>query len=155
MEKKLKGKVALITGGARHLGLDAAEILAEAGCDLVITSRNLEAARKTAAALADRHGCEVMPLALDVCAYEQVADTIQQAVQWKGHLDILVNNAGGAVGAGPAHLFDRDPGDMLNNRVDHILERYNQCKSHLERLWNHPVIGRVWRFWRHKINPNI
>ena len=31
----LKGKVALITGGTRHLGYDAADVLAEAGCDLV------------------------------------------------------------------------------------------------------------------------
>ena len=38
----LNGKVALITGGSRHLGFDAADVLAEAGCDLVITSRKIK-----------------------------------------------------------------------------------------------------------------
>ena len=109
----LDSKVALITGGARHLGLDAATILAEAGCDLVITSRNLESAVKTAKTLQDRYDCEVMPLALDVCEFVQVADIVKRAVGWKGHLDILVNNAGGSAGDGPAHLFERDPEDMV------------------------------------------
>ncbi len=105
----LKGKVALITGGARHLGFDAADVLAEAGCDLVITSRKLENAKAAAGQLEDRHKINVLPLALDVCVYDMVAEAISVASEWKGHLDILVNNAGGGVGSGPTHLFDRKP----------------------------------------------
>jgi NAD(P)-dependent dehydrogenase (short-subunit alcohol dehydrogenase family) len=46
----LRGKVALVTGGARDLGLDMASILAEAGCDLVITSRSLKSAQRAGVA---------------------------------------------------------------------------------------------------------
>ena len=42
---QLDGKVAAVTGGSRHLGFDMAEILAEAGCDVIITSRQLASAR--------------------------------------------------------------------------------------------------------------
>ena len=110
----LGGKVALITGGARHLGLDIADVLAEAGCDLVITSRTLASVENTAKGLRDRRGREVLPLALDVRDPADVKQVVQQAHKWKGHIDILVNNAGGSEGDGPAHLFERAPEDAVN-----------------------------------------
>ena len=125
----LKGKVAMITGGARHLGLDAADVLAEAGCDLVITSRRLESARETAQALRDRHACEVLPMALDVCEYAMVAEAISSARDWKGHLDILVNNAGGSVGSGPAHLFERAPEDMVQLIMTNLVGTLYCCRE--------------------------
>lgn len=125
----LSGKVAMITGGARHLGLDAANILAEAGCDLVITSRKLESAQKAAADLQANHGCDVLPLALDVCEFEMVAEVISKANDWKGHLDILVNNAGGSVGNGPAHLFERDPNDMVALIMTNLVGSLYCCRE--------------------------
>ena len=44
----LKGKIALVTGGARTLGYDAASVLAAAGADVAITSRTLESAQTSA-----------------------------------------------------------------------------------------------------------
>ena len=44
----IKSKVALITGGASNLGLDAASILAAAGCNIIITSRNVDKAKEAA-----------------------------------------------------------------------------------------------------------
>jgi NAD(P)-dependent dehydrogenase (short-subunit alcohol dehydrogenase family) len=125
----LKGKVALITGGARHLGLDAADVLAEAGCDLIITSRKLENASITAEKLSKLHGCKVMPLELDVCDYNMVAKVFETASQWKGHLDILVNNAGGSVGTGPALLFDRAPEDMTKMIMTNLVGALFCCRE--------------------------
>ena len=48
----LTGKVALVTGGTRNLGRDMACALAEAGADVAITGRNLEAAQKAAGEIA-------------------------------------------------------------------------------------------------------
>ena len=62
----LRGKVALVTGGARTLGYDMADTLADAGADLVITSRDLAHAEATAERLRAEHGVDVLPLALDV-----------------------------------------------------------------------------------------
>lgn len=52
----LKGKVGLVTGGARRLGKDEAEALAEAGADVAITSRNMEMAHATAKEISDATG---------------------------------------------------------------------------------------------------
>lgn len=125
----LKGKVALVTGGARNLGLDAANVLAEAGCDLIITSRKLENAIISAEKLRSLHGCEVMPLSLDVCEYDMVVKVFNMASQWKGHLDILVNNAGGNVGTGPTNLFDRAPGDIVQMIMTNLVGTLYCCKE--------------------------
>ena len=111
---QLDDKVALITGGARHLGLDMANTLAEAGCDLAITSRTAANAEKAAEGLRQRHGHDVLALGLDVCDNAQIKDAVHTVHQWKGHLDILINNAGGGSGGGPCHLFQRAPEDAVN-----------------------------------------
>jgi gluconate 5-dehydrogenase len=108
---RLTGKVAIVTGGARHLGYDMAEAFAEAGADLVVTSRTLDAAEKATVRLRQEHGRDALALQLDVCNHAEVKAVIASAYAWKGHIDILVNNAGGASGSGPCHLFERDPKD--------------------------------------------
>lgn len=107
----LGGKVAVVTGGARHLGFDMADVLAEAGCDLIITSRQLANAEAAAARLRARRGREVLGLGLDAADAEQVKVLAQKAEAWKGHVDILINNAGGSPGGGP-NLFERKPEEI-------------------------------------------
>jgi len=111
---RLDGKVALVTGGARNLGYDAADALGEAGADLVITSRDLQRAQPAARRLADTHGVDVLPLALDQREHAQVAAAVKRAHEWKDHLDVLVNNAGGTPVSGPRHLFERAPEDVVD-----------------------------------------
>lgn len=108
----LTGKVALVTGGARHLGFDAASILAAAGCHVAITSRGIDRAKAAADRLSQEFGREALPLALDQTAHSQAAAAVAAAAAWKGRLDILVNNAGGTIGASPARLLERDPKDI-------------------------------------------
>ncbi len=110
----LTGQVALITGGARGFGLHIGEVLAEAGCHLVITARNLAGAQKAADSLRAKYGHDMLPLALDVNSHTQVAEVSRQAAAWRGRIDILVNNAGGTPpGKTPSHLFERAPEDAL------------------------------------------
>jgi NAD(P)-dependent dehydrogenase (short-subunit alcohol dehydrogenase family) len=126
---RLDGQVALVTGGARTLGYDMAEALAEAGCHLVITSRELTHAQSAAAKLRGAHGVDVLPLALDVSDYEQVAAAVGTAAQWKGRIDVLINNAGGGAGKGPRHLFERDPADILELINVNLLGTIYCCKE--------------------------
>jgi len=107
----LSGQVACVTGGARHLGFDMASVLAEAGCDLVITSRQLAHAEAAAEKLRVNYGREVLPLALDVADPAQVKTLAQQAAAWKGRVDILINNSGGSPGPG-SNLFERTPEEI-------------------------------------------
>ena len=111
---RLDGKVAVVTGGARNLGYDIADGLGQAGCDLVITSRNLARAQAAAQRLNDAQGIDVLPVELDQRSHPHVAAMVKKAYEWKGQIDVLVNNAGGSSGKGPCHLFERSPEDMVN-----------------------------------------
>ena len=106
----LRGRVAFVTGGARHLGYDAAAVLAAAGCNVVITSRQLDAAQASAAQLEKTYGVAALPLQLDHTDADNVTQAVQQAQAWQNRIDILVNNAGG--GSGNGRLFDRKTEDI-------------------------------------------
>jgi len=107
----LSDQVAVITGGARHFGYDMADVLAEAGCDVVITSRQLAHAEAAAEKLRARHKRDVLPLGVDVTDSAQVKALAEKAEAFKGHVEILVNNAGGSPGPG-ASLFGRKPEEI-------------------------------------------
>ena len=89
----LTGAVALVTGGGRGIGEVAATALAEAGAKLVITGRREDylsaASQKLTAA---GHACHVV--VSDVTQPDDVARTVQSALDAYGQVDILVNNAG-------------------------------------------------------------
>ena len=112
----LSGRVAMITGGARTLGYDAASVLAAAGADLVITSREEASAQSTAEQLKEQFHVDVLPLAMDQTEFAPVAEAAARAIEWKSRIDVLVNNAGGGSGKSPGFLFDRDPAD-----IDHLI----------------------------------
>jgi NAD(P)-dependent dehydrogenase (short-subunit alcohol dehydrogenase family) len=89
----LTGKVALVTGASRGLGRAIAGGLAEAGADLVITSRHLPDVGRVASELAVG-GRKVFALQVDVTRASEVDDAVARAIAAMGRLDILVNNAG-------------------------------------------------------------
>jgi NAD(P)-dependent dehydrogenase (short-subunit alcohol dehydrogenase family) len=93
----LSGRVALVTGGARNLGFDMASALAEAGCDVAITSRELDDARKSAERIAADTGRTVRPFACDVRYEDRVVAVVDDVLATFGRIDILVNNAGNVV----------------------------------------------------------
>ena len=91
---KLDGRVALITGGNRGLGFAMAQALAEAGADVVVTSRQKEKALESAAHLAQITKRRTLGLAVDVTNVEQIEAMVHAVVKEFGRIDILVNNAG-------------------------------------------------------------
>ena len=89
----LSGKVALVTGGSRGLGLEMVRAFAAAGADVIITSRKLdacEAAAKEVRAL----GRRALPLAAHVGHWDDLVRLADAAYDEFGHVDILVNTAG-------------------------------------------------------------
>ena len=95
---ELTGKVALITGGSRGLGLQIAAGLAEMGAKIAISARKsaeLEHAKDELAKL----GAEVLTVSNDLAKEGQPAALVEAVAAHFGKLDILVNNAGASWGA--------------------------------------------------------
>jgi 3alpha(or 20beta)-hydroxysteroid dehydrogenase len=94
--KRVEGKVGVVTGGARGLGLAAAEILLAEGAKILITDVDAKAGEAEAARLSGR-GHEVRFMVQDVTNTAQWNEVLDSAVKAWGSLDLLVNNAGVAV----------------------------------------------------------
>lgn len=90
----LKSRHAVVTGGARGLGLAIARRLAEAGADILLGDLDAEAAERSAAQLKTDFGVAAIGRKLDVRDSRMVAETADRAVAELGGLDIWVNNAG-------------------------------------------------------------
>lgn len=90
---KLKGKVAVVTGGTRGIGESIARALAAEGASVFICGRD-GARVKAAIAELSKNGAQVDGMAADVARYEDCRQLIARAAERFGGLDILVNNAG-------------------------------------------------------------
>ena len=95
----LKGKKALVTGGATGIGRMIATALSRAGAEVMIASRKADACQATAERLMERFGGECIPIPADLSGLEG-AQTVASAIREReDHLDVVVNNAGQAWGA--------------------------------------------------------
>src|SRR5436190_16604385 len=90
----LAGRVALVTGGARGIGLATARRLAEAGAAVAVADHDKAAAEKAAAEIAEVHGTMAIGVELDVSDTASVEAAFARTTAELSGLDILVNNAG-------------------------------------------------------------
>jgi NAD(P)-dependent dehydrogenase (short-subunit alcohol dehydrogenase family) len=98
---KLKGRVALVTGGARGIGLACVEALSEAGAYVYIADRNLKIAQEAQAAMKAK-GYTGDIIEMEVTDSKQVDAAAARVMAEKGRVDILVCNAGIARSQTPA-----------------------------------------------------
>ncbi len=94
MSNELNGKVALVTGASRGLGLAIARGLKEAGATVVVASRKHEACVEAVTALEDVSTGQAHPLAMHVGRWDELEPAVDGIIERHGSLDILVNNAG-------------------------------------------------------------
>lgn len=85
---RLKGKVAVVTGGARGIGGATATILAENGAHVIVADVLDDAGESLAKSIGGLY------IHCDVSKESDVESAVQLALSWKGKLDILFNNAG-------------------------------------------------------------
>lgn len=87
------GKVALVTGGSRGLGLEMALALAERGADVVVTSRKAAACEEVAARI-EAMGRQALAYGCHVAHWDELDGLVDAAYERFGKVDILINNAG-------------------------------------------------------------
>lgn len=90
----LTGRVALVTGGSKGLGKAMARAFAEAGAEVVISSRHEDELKSAIAEICDGTGAKGAHFVADMTERPQVERLALQAIERFGHIDILVNNAG-------------------------------------------------------------
>lgn len=113
---QLAGQVAIVTGGAQGLGAAIARRFAAEGAAVTIGDVNVEAARRTAEAIAAEGGrVEVVPT--DVSQRDQVDALFDATLAAFGRLDILVNNAGVVHGPRAVRHFLDMPEEMWHTLI--------------------------------------
>ena len=96
----LTGKVALVTGATRGIGLSIAAEMARAGAQVIISSNEPRACEEVSDDLR-RQGLDAIGIACDVGVRAQLESLVNQALSQRPRIDVLVCNAGVAPHAGP------------------------------------------------------
>ena len=102
---RLDDQVAIVTGAGRGIGAAIAVAYAEAGADVVISSRTEEQLREVAA-LIEKHGRRALVVAADLNDLDAVAGLAGAAKDEFGRIDVVVNNVGGTM---PRPFLDTSP----------------------------------------------
>ncbi len=93
MDLELSGKLVVVTGGSRGIGLGMARAFAREGANVVITARTKDVVEAAARAISDEFGVIAIPVASDVATREGCQAVIDAAAE-AGGADIFVSNAG-------------------------------------------------------------
>ena len=109
----LSGKVALVTGGARGIGLSISKVLAEHGASVVVGARSIDKAQEAVDLLSVAGDARHSAIALDVCDIDAIKSSARHIHKIYKKLDILVNNAG-VLGDG---LLGMIPDDIITETL--------------------------------------
>lgn len=89
----LNGKTAIVTGGSLGIGYGISYRLAEAGANVIVTSRNIDEVNKAVEELKQK-GFQAVGVKCDVAIESDVKNLVTESLKSFGSIDILVNNAG-------------------------------------------------------------
>ena len=131
MIKFLDGKVAIVTGGTRGIGLAVARSLANEGAAVAICGRTEEATNKAVEELRESTGAHVAGQALDVRDGDAVTRFFQFVDSEFGRVDVLVNNAGIGIFSAVADLSFEDWRATLDTNLSGV---FYCCSEALPRM---------------------
>ena len=122
----LRGRVAVVSAGAKNFGFYFAQALSEAGATVHLTSRSAEQAQESAAKLHEETGAEVVGHGLDPLEEGSVEHFFAEVERLSGRCDVLINNAGGrpsypVPSNDYAYATERHPLDIWKGALDAYL----------------------------------
>lgn len=140
MDLELKGKVALITGGSRGIGLRTARLFADEGCDVAICGREADSLVAAEAELRQK-GVRVAAIQGDVCNAAEAAQIVEQCIAELGGIDILINNVGGATGGKLMEATDEDWQRTYELNVFQIIRMIRLSAPHMRQRGGGAIIN--------------
>lgn len=117
------GKTVVITGASRGIGAAAAQVFAEAGANVALLARSVDALNTICAEIGDR----ALALPCDVCDYSSVEVALGKAKDHFGALDVLICNAG--IIDPIARITDADPSDWATLIQVNITGMFNVMRA--------------------------
>lgn len=131
-EKRLDGKIALITGAGAGIGRAAACLFAKHGASIGVLDLSMAAAASTVDQIGNDNG-QAIAVACDVTSEESVKGAIDDVVRRFGRLDILYNNAGGS-GARDGTVADATTEEFWNAMRLNVFGTWLCCRYSLPHL---------------------
>ncbi len=122
----LKGKTAIVTGGANGIGKATAKLLAEAGANISIGDFNLEDAQATAKEI-EKLGVKAIAISCNVLKDEDLVNLVEETVKQLGGVHILINNAGGG-GGGRENPFKISIDDIRRDYELNVFSAWRLCQ---------------------------
>jgi 3-oxoacyl-[acyl-carrier protein] reductase len=135
MDLGLAGKVAIVTGGSRGLGLASAHALLAEGADVAICARSTERLEQAAAELraVASEGVKVLAIAADVSTPDGVNRVVESTVASLGGIDVLLNNVGLARGASLQDTSDADWQEAIDQTLYPTVRASRAALPHLKK----------------------
>ena len=148
MSKNLDGKIAIVTGSSKGLGLACAVALIEEGCRVTICARGDVGLFDAVTKLRTLPGGDERVLAVqaDLSTDKGVADVVLGTVETFGGLDILVNNVGLAKGAGIVETTDAEWHEALDQTLFPAIRASRMAVPHLRQRGGGSIvmIASIW-----------
>jgi 3-oxoacyl-[acyl-carrier protein] reductase len=148
MDLELTGKIAIITGSTKGLGLACASALLQEGCSVTICARGEEGIVSAVSHLREIPGASDRLLAIqaDVATDKGVADVVIRTVETFGGLDILINNVGLGQGAGIVDTPDTQWQEALDQTLFPAIRASRMAVPHMRKRGGGSIvmIASIW-----------
>src|SRR5687767_15022677 len=147
MNLQLKGKVAIVTGSSRGLGLAAARSLASEGCQVTVCARGearLQQAAREVEASGSR-GEDILAVVADVSTADGVTRLVDGTLEKFGGIDILVNNVGMAAGGGLLETSEEQWQEAFDQTLFPAVRVSRLAVPHMQRRGGGAIVIKIGR----------
>ena len=142
MDLKLKGKVAVVTGGSLGIGRAVTEALAAEGVRVAIVARSQKPLEEAAREITAQSGVEILAVSADVSKTDQVQAMMDRVAQHFGRIDILVNGAAHPGGLVRSEIENADPEGLLED-INIKVVGYMRCAKAASAYMKKNGFGRI------------